>query len=142
MGVRVKYANSFCPLVILDESDRLSFNSLEEVRNMYDDLHFGLVLIGMPGFEKRLLSYPQLFSRIGFAHQYKSLGEDEMRFVFPKIWSKIGKNYNLEYFADCEAMNNIIRITGGNFRLIDRLFSQICRIMKVNKLQTVSNEVV
>ncbi|TDE11008.1 AAA family ATPase [Dyadobacter psychrotolerans] len=142
LEVRVKYANSFCPLVILDESDRLSFNSLEEVRNMYDYLHFGLVLIGMPGFEKRLSRYPQLFSRIGFAHQYKSLGEDEMRFVFPRIWSKMGKEYDPEYFADYEAMNTIIRITGGNFRLIDRIFSQICRIMEINKLQTVTKEVV
>jgi hypothetical protein len=84
----------------------------------------------------------QLFCRIGFAHQYKSLGEDEMRFVFPKIWKKMGKEYDQEYFADYEAMNTIILITEGNFRLIDRIFSQICRIMKINKLQTVSKEVV
>jgi hypothetical protein len=42
-------------------------------------------------------------------HQYKSLGEDEMRFVFPKIGSKMGKEYDPEYFADYEAMNTIIR---------------------------------
>ena len=41
-----------------------------------------------------------------------------------------------------EALNTVIRITAGNFRLIDRLFSQITRIMKVNKLKTINKEVV
>ena len=50
----------------------------------------------------------------------------------------MGKEYDPEYFADYEAMNTIIRITGGNFRLIDR----ICRIMKINMQQTVTKEVV
>lgn len=54
----------------------------------------------------------------------------------------MSKEYDPEYFADYEAMNTILRIKGGNFRLIDHIFSQICRVMKINKLQTVNKEVV
>ena len=39
-------------------------------------------------------------------------------------------------------MSAVMRITGGNFRLIHRLFSQIERIMQINQLQTVTKEVV
>lgn len=41
-----------------------------------------------------------------------------------------------------EAITSIIKITGGNFRLIQRLFTQIGKILKINKLETVTTEVV
>jgi hypothetical protein len=34
------------------------------------------------------------------------------------------------------------RITGGNFRLVQRLFAQIQLIMEINNLRTVTSEVV
>jgi hypothetical protein len=36
----------------------------------------------------------------------------------------------------------MIRITGGNFRLVQRLCSQIGRILEINTLRTVTAEVV
>jgi len=54
----------------------------------------------------------------------------------------LGVEYNDEYFSDVEALNTMIRVTGGNFRLVDRLFSQIIRIMRINKLKLINKEVV
>jgi uncharacterized protein YigA (DUF484 family) len=34
-----------------------------------------------------------------------------------------------------------MRIAGGNFRLIDRLFSQITRILKINNLHAITKDV-
>ena len=39
-------------------------------------------------------------------------------------------------------MVSIMRITGGNFRLLQRLFSQIARLMQLNELRAVTKEVV
>jgi hypothetical protein len=36
----------------------------------------------------------------------------------------------------------IIRITGGNFRLLHRLCTEIQRILQINELRTVTKEVV
>lgn len=36
----------------------------------------------------------------------------------------------------------VLRITGGNFRLLDRLLTQIARVLEINQLDRVTPEVV
>jgi hypothetical protein len=36
----------------------------------------------------------------------------------------------------------VARITGGNFRLVQRLFAQITRILEINAITTINREVV
>jgi len=43
---------------------------------------------------------------------------------------------------DAETISAIIRITGGNFRLLNRLLTQIERILEINALQQVSKTLV
>ena len=138
------YANEreSCELIIVDEADRLKMPSLEQLRDLYDRGHFGLVLVGMPGLEKRLARYPQLYSRIGFAHTFRPLSREEMLFVLEHHWKKIGSTLQPDDFTDQEAVATVIRVTAGNFRLLQRLFSQIERILKLNDLKTITKEVV
>jgi len=71
-------------LLIIDEAERLSTTTLEYLRDVFDRLEIGLILIGMPGFEKRMSRYPQLYSRVGFAHQYRPLQNEELTFVLTR----------------------------------------------------------
>ncbi|MDQ2806053.1 MAG: ATP-binding protein, partial [Chloroflexota bacterium] len=45
-------------------------------------------------------------------------------------------------FADAEAAAAIIRITEGNWRLLQRLWLEIERLMKINSLQVITSRVV
>jgi hypothetical protein len=47
-----------------------------------------------------------------------------------------------EGVADQEALAAIIRVTGGNFRLLHQLLTQIARLVEINAQQTVTSEVV
>jgi DNA transposition AAA+ family ATPase len=131
-----------CELVIVDEADRLKMQGLEQLRDLYDRGSVGLILIGMPGLEKRLARYPQLYSRIGFAHAFRPLSQDEMKFILTHYWEELDLVLADKDFTDQEAMAAIIRITSGNFRLLHRLLTQIGRILKVNELQTITQEIV
>ena len=133
-------------LLIVDEADRLKMAGLEQVRDFYDRANFGFglepVLIGLPGLEKRLARYPQLYSRVGFVHRYRPLREEELGFVLTHKWAELGLSFSPDDYTDAEALAAIARITGGNFRLVQRLFGQIERILRINELRTITQEVV
>jgi hypothetical protein len=131
-----------CALMIVDEADRLNMAGIEQLRDIYDRSNTGLLLIGMPGLEKRMSRYPQLYSRVGFAHEYRPLSTEEMHFILEHHWERLGLKLEQTDFSDREAVSAIARITGGNFRLIQRLFAQIGRILQINNLGSLTKEVV
>jgi DNA transposition AAA+ family ATPase len=66
-------------LLLVDEEDRLKMSGLEQLRAIFDGGGIDLVLIGMPGLERRLARYAQLYSRTGFVHEFRPLGTAEVR---------------------------------------------------------------
>jgi DNA transposition AAA+ family ATPase len=128
-------------LIVIDEADRLRMASLEQVRAIFDAQEIGLILIGMPGLEKRLARYPQFYSRIGFVHEFRPLGAPEVRQLLEQHWAPVGVQLP-QTPLDPETVAVIIRVTGGNFRLLNRLLTQIQRILEINSLEEVSKAAV
>ncbi|CRK54567.1 Potential ATP-binding protein [Rhodococcus sp. RD6.2] len=129
-------------LWVIDESERLSATAVEHLRDQFDRGDHGLLFIGMPGIEKTFSRYPQLYSRVGFAHHYRPLSGEELTFVLARHWHKLGSELNSDDFTDAQAIAAVARITGGNFRLLQRLFAQIHRILRINELHTITADVV
>lgn len=125
-------------LILVDEADRLKLTALEELRDRYDRGRFGLVLIGMPGIEKRLARYAQFYSRVGFVHEFRLLSGEELRFVLAYQWQQLGLVFDPDDASGVAALALAAQLTRGNFRLIERLFAQVERILSVNQLRQVT----
>ena len=123
-----KSCGPYAELLIVDEADRLKTPALEQLRDHHDRNGIGLVPIGMPGIEKRLARYPQLYSRIGFVHHHRPLSADERAFVLARHWAELHLD-DTAAFTTGEAAA-AARITGGNFRLTGRLITQIRRHLR------------
>lgn len=134
-----RHGRNYVELIIVDEAERLRPAALELLRDRYDRDDIALILIGMPGLEKQFSHYPQFYSRVGFAHQYRPLGQDELLFVLERHWRSLGKTLDPDDFTDAQAIAAIARITRGNFRLLERLFPQIQRVLKINELDALAD---
>ena len=128
-------------LVVIDEADRLKLNSLEHLRDRFDRGGAGLILVGMPGMEKRMARYPQFYSRIGFVHEFRPLTAADLRELLERGWTPPGVTLPTGDLA-AEAVAAILRITGGNFRLLARLLTQVERILTINALDKITPAVV
>jgi len=128
-------------LLIVDEADRLKTPALEQLRDHHDRTGIGLILIGMPGIEKRLARFPQLYSRVGFVHHYRPLSAREQALVLGRHWPGLHLDDTADFTAS-EAVAAITRITSGNLRLTCRLIAQIQRVLDINQLSVVTKEVV
>jgi hypothetical protein len=65
-------------------------NSFEQLRSIFDKGTAGLILIGMPGIEKRIARFPQFYSRIGFVHEFRPLDSTEMHELLERRWVPVG----------------------------------------------------
>ena len=67
---------NFAELVIIDEAERLKPQAFELIREIYDAGGTTFIFIGMPGIDKVIERYPQLYSRVGFVglgHRFASV---------------------------------------------------------------------
>jgi putative transposase len=118
-------------LVIVDKVQRLEMAGLEQLRDLSDRENAGVVLMGQPGLEKILARYPQLYSRVRFAHQFHLLSEKETRWLLEQRWSRLGGHMCVNDFTDQAALA-VVRIPGGNVRVIHRLLMQIEHVLEIN----------
>jgi hypothetical protein len=100
----------------------------------------GLILIGMPGFDRQLARYPQLYSRVGFAHQYRPLDAR----TSPTFASTTGSNsaYPSTPPSPTKRRTRSPGSPAATSRLIERLMSQVGRILEINQFATITPEVV
>lgn len=95
-----------------------------------------------PGLERRLARYAQFYSRVGFVHEFRSRSAAKVRRLLQERWTPPGMALPERASLNEEVITTIIRVTGGNFRLLHRLLAQVERILDINELDQVTCAVV
>lgn len=114
-------------LILIDEADRLKERSLEQVRDIFE----------------RLARYAQLYSRVGFVHEFRPLSATEVRsLLLARRWHPPDISLPEGYLSDEEGLAAILRVTGGNFRRRHRLMTQIARVLEINGVTRITGDVV
>ena len=80
----------------------------------------------MPGIEKRLA---QLYYRRCFVHEFRPLSANETRQLLERRWTPSGVKLPADAI-DAVTAGSIIGITGGNFRLLNRLPTHVDQVLK------------
>ena len=62
--------------------------------------------------------------------------------MLAQYWEQLGQPFDPDNTDHAETANAVTQITGGNFRLIERLMTQIARIMGINHLDAITPDVV
>jgi hypothetical protein len=75
-------------------------------------------------------------------HAFRPLSAEGVRDLFRRQWIPSGIDLPDEGLHEEAVMATIIRITGGNVRLLHRLLTQIARLAEINALSRVTRDVV
>jgi hypothetical protein len=113
--------------------------ALARVQDIFDRGGIGVVLIVMPGVERRLARYPQLYSRVGIVHVLRPLRAEEVRERLRQNWAPPGVSLPEEGFANEEAVAAMIRIAGGT---LDCSTASSRRLPEINALENITREAV
>ena len=128
-------------LMIIDESERLSAGCIEHLRDRFDRYGIALLLIGMTGLEKQFSHYAQFYSRVGFAHQYRALADDELLFVLQRHWKRLARHWT-PTISPTTKQSQPSTESHGKLPATDRLFTQIDRVLRINDLDTITEDVI
>jgi Holliday junction resolvasome RuvABC ATP-dependent DNA helicase subunit len=90
---------------------------------------------------RELRSVSKLYSRIGFVHEFRPLGAAEVQDLLERCWTPPGVTVPDSGLTP-EVVARVVRMTGGNLRLLTRLLTQVERVLGVNDAQVISVEIV
>lgn len=130
-------------LIIIDEAHRLKYQSIEHIRDLFDQLQIGIVLMGLHGLEKFIVRLPQFRNRLGFRHEFKPLSvQDMMDILESEQLNELEYGITNQDFDHRDTIKALVRATSGNMRTFHRLCLQIRRVMRVNQVDLITKDVI
>jgi hypothetical protein len=126
----------FLQLIIIDKAYRLSLRCLEAIADISERQKLGIVLIGMPGFDRRIRSFEQVHNLVGFYHTFNTPRTEELAAILEACWH----NQNIQ--IDQAAVETLEKVTSSNIRKLININAEMGRVCELNSISIITPEVV
>jgi DNA transposition AAA+ family ATPase len=130
--------HKYLRLLIIDEADRLPVIAYEYLRELHRKTTLSIMLISSPGTDRRIkrIGFGQLHSEFSLGYEIEPLSKEEMQQFISHKWLELG----LPSTADDLVSTAIMKIAGGNFRSLNRIFGEMKRLQKHNCLPIITTD--
>ena len=126
----------FLEVLIIDKAQRLSIKCLEAICDFAEEHKLGIVLLGMPGFDRRIRNYDQINNLVGFYHIFNTPRTDELRAILEARWQR------QQVTIEDGAIEMLEKVTNSNIRKLVNINAEMSRVCELNSISIITPELV
>ena len=126
----------FLELIIIDKAQRLPSKCLEAIADFGKNHNLGLVLIGLPGFDRRVRHYEPIDNMIGFYHVFNTPRTEELRAILEARWQ------SQQITIEDSAVQMLEKVTNSNIQKIVNINTEMSRVCELNSISIITSDLV
>ncbi len=122
----------FLELIIVNHAHRLSFLCLEAINDYRKNNNIGFLLLGIPGFDRRIKFYDPVGVDVSLYHQYSAPRPEELKQILELRWKLDGLT------VEDAAITVIEEITSSNIQKALNIQTEIERVRGISSISIIS----
>ncbi|MBL8084871.1 MAG: hypothetical protein JNN26_19775, partial [Candidatus Obscuribacter sp.] len=122
----------FLELFIVNHAHRLSFLCLEAINDYRKNNNIGFLLLGIPGFDRRIKFYDPVGVDVSLYHQYSAPRPEELKQILELRWKLDGLT------VEDAAITVIEEITSSNIQKALNIQTEIERVRGISSISIIS----
>lgn len=128
--------NEFLELIIINQAHRLSFLCLDAINDFRKNNKIGFVLLGVPGFDRKVRLYDQVGNDVALYHEYTPPRSEELKRILELKWATEGIT------VEDAAITVIEEVTSSNIQKALNIQAEIERVRTINSISIITAELV
>jgi hypothetical protein len=126
----------FLELIIINHAHRLSFLCLDAINDFRQNNKIGFILLGVPGFDRRVKMYDPVGNDVALYHEYAAPRPEELKQILDLRWTSEGVT------IEEAAITIIEEVTSYNIQKALNIQTEIERVRGINSISIISPELV
>lgn len=126
----------FLELIIVNHAHRLSLLCLEAINDYRKNNNVGFILLGIPGFDRRVKYYEPVGVDVSLYHEYSAPRPEELKQILTLRWQQDGLT------IEDAAITIIEEVTSSNIQKALNIQTEIERVRGINSITIISPDLV